>query len=185
MSSSQTAPQAVIFGCSGLTLDETEKRFFADADPYGFILFSRNCETPDQIRSLVDDLRASVGRLDAPVLIDQEGGRVARLAPPHWRAAPSAAIFGKLADNDVQKAGRAAFINALLLAVELSELGIDVDCAPVLDLSFPDGDQVIGDRAFSGDPKVVADLGRRACEGFLEGGVLPVIKHIPGHRRAL
>ena len=185
MSSPQATTQAVIFGCSGLSLKEAEKRFFADADPYGFILFSRNCDTPDQIRKLVDDLRASVGRIDAPVLIDQEGGRVARLTPPHWREAPAAAIFGKLTDNDPEKASRAVFINALLLAFELAELGIDVDCAPVLDLSFPDGDKVIGDRAFSSDPEIISQLGKRACEGFLKGGILPVIKHIPGHGRAL
>ncbi len=181
----QASAQAVIFGCSGPALSEAEQRFFTEANPHGFILFARNCQTPDQIRRLVDDLRSSVARHDAPVLIDQEGGRVARLTPPHWRAAPAAALFGKLAETDPEKAARGAFINARLLAVELAELGIDVDCAPVLDLGHPGGDPVIGDRAFSNDPQIVGQLGKRACEGFIEGGILPVIKHIPGHGRAL
>ncbi|HEX7006363.1 MAG TPA: beta-N-acetylhexosaminidase [Alphaproteobacteria bacterium] len=177
-------PRAVIYGCAGPSLGADEARFFRDADPYGFILFQRNCRTPDQVRALVEALRSTVGRADAPVLIDQEGGRVARLKPPHWRAAPPAAVFGALAEVSIEDARRAVRLNARLLAAELIELGIDVDCAPVLDVPVEGSHDVIGDRAFGRDPALVADLGRAAVEGFLEGGVIPVVKHVPGHGRA-
>lgn len=157
---------------------------FAAADPLGFILFARNCESPAQLSSLVAALRDAVGRADAPVLIDQEGGRVARLGPPHWRKPPAAARFGALAGQGLALARRAVWLNARLIAAELSSLGITVDCAPVLDLALPETHAVIGDRAFGGDPALVAALGRAFCEGLLAGGVLPVIKHIPGHGRA-
>lgn len=175
---------AAIFGCEGLTLSDWEAGFFREADPYGFILFARNCADPAQVSALVAGLRGCVGRADAPVLIDQEGGRVARLRPPHWRAAPPAGAFGALARRDPERARDAVRLNARLLAAELVRLGITVDCLPVLDLPTPGGHEVIGDRAFGGDPDVVALLGRACCEGLLEGGVLPVIKHIPGHGRA-
>ena len=174
----------MIYGCAGPRLAADEARFFRDADPYGFILFQRNCETPDQIRALVGDLRASVGRAGSPVLIDQEGGRVARLKPPHWLAAPPAARFGELARISLAEARRAVRLNARLLAAELIDLGIDVDCAPVLDVPVEGSHDIIGDRAFARDPALVADLGREAIEGFLDGGVLPVVKHVPGHGRA-
>jgi beta-N-acetylhexosaminidase len=177
-------PRAVIYGCAGPRLGADETRFFAAADPYGFILFQRNCQTPDQVRALVDALRASVGRADAPVLIDQEGGRVARLKPPHWRKAPPAAVFGALAATSIEDARRAVRLNAQLLAAELAELGIDVDCAPVLDVPVEGSHDIIGDRAFGRDPALVADLGGAAIEGFLDGGVMPVVKHVPGHGRA-
>ena len=151
----------------------------------GFILFARNVEAPAQVERLVADLRACIGRADAPVLIDQEGGRVARLRPPHWRMAPPAKTFGDIASGDRKAGRRAAYLNAMLLGAELKTLGISVDCAPVLDLREPDAHGVIGDRAFSDDPEATTDLGRAACEGFLASGVLPVIKHIPGHGRAL
>ncbi len=138
---------AVIFGCEGLALTDWERKFFADSDPLGFILFARNCESPEQIRALVSDLRECIGRTDAPVLIDQEGGRVARLKPPHWRAAPAAARFGLLAGRDLALAEQAVRINARLFAAELLDLGITVDCAPVLDLPVPGANDVIGDRA--------------------------------------
>jgi beta-N-acetylhexosaminidase len=179
LSGRKLAPRAVLFGCAGKTLDPHERDFFRDTDPLGFILFARNCETPEQIRSLVADLRASVGRADAPILIDQEGGRVARLRPPHWRLYPSGAQIAALGSN-APEAARAA---ARLIADDLSALGISVDCLPVLDLSFPGADAVIGDRSFGADPDRVAELGRAVCEGLLSGGVLPVIKHIPGHGR--
>lgn len=179
-----TAPLAAILGCGGLHLDDVERRFFADADPLGFILFARNCESPDQVRALVADLRDSVGRADAPVLIDQEGGRVARLKPPHWRAAPAAAAFCDLSKQDRDRAVEAMRLNARLLAAELADLGITVDCAPVLDLPQPEGDPVIGDRACGDTPETAALLGRAQAEGLLAGGVLPVIKHLPGHGRA-
>ena len=175
---------AVIFGCEGLTLTDWERDFFADSNPQGFILFARNCDTPEQIRSLVAELRNSIGRGSAPVLIDQEGGRVARLKPPRWRAAPGAARFGLLARRDPALADQAVRLNARLIAAELLDLGITVDCAPVLDLPTPGANEVIGDRAFGSDPVLVAELGRAFCDGLLAGGVLPVIKHIPGHGRA-
>ncbi len=170
-----------MLGCAGPALTPEERRFFAASDPLGFILFARNCESPAQIRALIGALRDSVGRAEAPILIDQEGGRVQRLGPPHWRKAPSAAALAALAPGKREHAVR---LNARLIAAELAALGITVDCAPVLDLALPETHGVIGDRAFSGDPALVAALGRAYCEGLLAGGVLPVIKHMPGHGRA-
>jgi beta-N-acetylhexosaminidase len=184
LSNDRTAPRAVIFGCAGPSLSDAERRFFRDSDPLGFILFGRNVATPERLRRLVDALRDCVGRADAPILIDQEGGRVARLRPPHWRAAPAAARFGELHRRDPAAAIEAVRLNARLIADELSGLGITVDCAPVLDLLVAGAHEVIGDRAYADDPAVVARLGQGFCEGLLEGGVLPVIKHIPGHGRA-
>ena len=177
-------PRAVIFGCAGPELSDRERRFFADADPLGFILFQRNCVEPVQVRRLIAALRESVGRADAPVLIDQEGGRVMRLKPPHWRAAPAQARFAELAERDANGAREAAYLNARLLAAELAELGITVDCAPVLDLRLPGAHEIIGDRALGAEPGRVVELGRAVAQGLLDGGILPVIKHIPGHGRA-
>ncbi len=177
---------AAIFGCAGPTLTEEEHRFFRDVDPLGFVLFKRNCETADQLRTLVRALRDSVGRPDAPVLIDQEGGRVARLRPPEWRAAPAPGRIGAVAARDRGTALEAARLNATLMGRELADLGINVDCTPVLDLQFPGAHAgVVGDRALGSDPELVAALGRATCEGLLAAGVEPVIKHIPGHGRAL
>jgi beta-N-acetylhexosaminidase len=178
-------PRAVIFGCEGHELGAWERAFFAKTEPLGFILFARNCDNPDQLRGLIASLRDSVGRADAPVLIDQEGGRVRRLRPPHWRDVPAAARFGRLAERDPVKAGEAVRLNARLLAAELAGLGITVDCAPVLDLRQPTTHDAIGDRAYGYDLANVAVLGRAFCDGLLEGGVLPVIKHMPGHGRAV
>ena len=175
------APRAVILGCSGESLSAFERDFFPAADPVGFILFRRNCSSPDQVRELVASLRECVGRDDAPVLIDQEGGRVARLRPPHWRLYPSAARLASLPDPLAERAARIA---ARLIAGDLRRVGITVDCLPVLDLPVEGADPVIGDRAYGSDPDRVARLGRAVCEGLLEGAVLPVIKHIPGHGRA-
>lgn len=177
-------PRAVVFGCAGSRLSPEERDFFRESDPLGFILFARNIESPDQVRGLVADLRSAVGRGDAPVLIDQEGGRVQRLRPPHWKTRPPMRAFGTLARSDPEKAVAAARAAARLIADELGALGIDVDCAPVLDLPAPDGHEIIGDRAFSDDPEIVAALGRAVCEGLSAGGVMPVVKHIPGHGRA-
>lgn len=178
------APSAAIYGCAGLSLTAAEEEFFRAENPLGFILFARNCETPDQVRELVKALREAVGRTDAPVLIDQEGGRVARLKPPHWRAAPPASYFGRMASHDRARAHEALRINTRLLAAELAGLGIDVDCVPLLDLQFPGAHDVIGDRSFGGDPELVAELGRIVCETMLAEGVMPIVKHIPGHGRA-
>ncbi|HEY3912341.1 MAG TPA: beta-N-acetylhexosaminidase [Stellaceae bacterium] len=179
--SSAPAPRAVILGCAGEELSAAERRFFAEADPAGFILFRRNCRAPDQLRRLVEALRDSIGRADAPVLIDQEGGRVARLRPPHWRLYPPAARIGTLPDPEAAEAAR---LGARLIADDLARLGITVDCLPVLDLPVGGADPVIGDRAYGAEPDRVALLGRAVCEGLIEGGVLPVLKHIPGHGRA-
>lgn len=176
--------RAVLFGCSGPKLLPEEAAFFRDSGPWGFILFARNIQTPEQVIELVDDLRDSIGRAAAPVLIDQEGGRVARLTPPHWRKAPPAAVFGNLFQRNPEAAREACHLNARLLADELSALGINVDCVPVLDVPAPGGHQIIGDRAFATNPETVALLGLAQCEGMLQGGVLPVIKHSPGHGRA-
>jgi beta-N-acetylhexosaminidase len=174
-------PRAVIFGCAGAALAPEERAFFRAADPLGFILFQRNCVEPAQLRRLVDQLRASVGRADAPMLIDQEGGRVARLRPPHWRAYPSAARIAALG----AAAPAAARDVARLIADDLDRIGIAIDCLPVLDLPVAGADAVIGDRAYGTAPKPVASIGRAVCEGLLAGGILPVIKHIPGHGRAI
>ncbi len=179
-----TPPGAAIFGCSGTQLTDDERAFFKDADPLGFILFARNIVKPDQVKALVADLREAGGRAEAPVLIDQEGGRVARLPPPHWRDAPPARRFGDLALTDRFVAAEAAALNSRLIAQELRALGIDVDCRPLLDVPATDGHGIIGDRAYGDDPDLVAMLGRAACGGLLAGGVLPVIKHVPGHGRA-
>ena len=174
-------PRAVVLGCAGERLTPDEARFFTAADPLGFVIFGRNCRNRDQLRGLVGELRAAVGRADAPVLIDQEGGRVARLKPPEWRGYPAAGHLARLPDPLAFEAAR---LSARLIADDLSGVGITVDCAPVLDLPTRDADPVIGDRAWGNEPARVARLGRAFCDGLLAGGVLPVIKHIPGHGRA-
>ncbi len=179
-------PLPVILGCLGPTLAPEEREFFRAVDPLGFILFGRNIVDPQQVRGLVDELRATVARADAPVLIDQEGGRVARLKPPHWRTAPPAGKIGAVAaSRGLEEACEAAWLNSRLLADDLVALGIDVDCAPVADVPIPEAHAIIGDRAYSNDAFLVGKIARAAAEGLLEGGVLPVIKHIPGHGRAL
>ncbi len=178
-------PKAVIFGCAGAALTDAERRFFADTQPLGFILFQRNCETPDQLRALVADMRATLGRADAPVLIDQEGGRVARLRPPHWRASPTAGSIGELTARDWIGGIEAARLNAMLIAAELHDAGITINCAPVLDLPIAGAGDAIGDRAFGDNPAVAGALGGAVCGGLMAGGVLPVIKHMPGLGRAM
>jgi beta-N-acetylhexosaminidase len=176
-----STPLAVVLGCSGECLTASERDFFAAADPVGFILFRRNCSSPDQVGDLVASLRGCVGRDDAPVLIDQEGGRVARLRPPQWRRYPSAARLASLSEPSAETAAR---LGARLIADDLARLGITVGCLPVLDLPVPGADPVIGDRAYGKDPERVARLARAVCTGLLDGAVLPVLKHIPGHGRA-
>jgi beta-N-acetylhexosaminidase len=175
----------VIFGCLGTELSSGERQFFRDVQPWGFILFSRNIADRDQVRKLTASLRDCLGDGEAPVLIDQEGGAVARLGPPHWHARPGAARFGKLYEILPESAREAAYLNARLIAGDLSELGINVNCTPVLDLPVAGADPVIGDRAFSKEPAVVIDLGRAVIDGMLDGAVLPVMKHVPGHGRAM
>ena len=175
---------AAILGCSGPTLTREEAAFFRAVKPWGFILFARNIETPDQVRRLVDALRETVGRSDAPVLIDQEGGRVQRLGPPHWGKYPPGRAYGDLSGNDPLLRREITRLGARLLAHDLAALGINVDCVPVLDVPDPAGHEIIGDRAYGKTPDEVALLGRAAAEGLIAGGVLPIIKHIPGHGRA-
>lgn len=185
MPANNTPPAAVLFGCAGPVLSEAERGFFARVDPLGFILFARNIETPEQVRALVAALRASIGRADAPVLIDQEGGRVQRLKPPYWRKAPPGEPFARLAERDMAAAREALRLNFRLIGRELADLGIDVDCAPVLDVPVAGAHDVIGDRAYGRRPALVAELAVQVVEGLLDEGVLPVIKHIPGHGRAM
>jgi beta-N-acetylhexosaminidase len=177
-------PRAVILGCAGPDLTAEERAFFRDVDPLGFILFARNVDTPERTRRLVEDLRSSVARAEAPVLIDQEGGRVARLRLPHWRKAPPARLLGELYARDPEHGLEATRLNSRLLAADVASIGCDVDCLPVLDIAFPETHAVIGDRAYADRPEPVAALGRAAAEGLLAEGVMPVIKHIPGHGRA-
>lgn len=184
-SNSQTPPRAIVFGVSSTTLTDGERQFFHYANPFGFILFQRNCAGPAQVKELVADLRRSVGRPDAPIFIDQEGGRVARLKPPHWPEFPPARIFGQIAERDLELGREATKINAQLIGLELAELGITVNCAPLADLLYKETDKAIGDRAFSADPEIVAECARACAEGLLWAGVLPVIKHLPGHGRTL
>jgi beta-N-acetylhexosaminidase len=179
-----TPPRAVIFGCTGPDLAADERAFFRDADPLGFILFARNVDTPERTYRLVEELRSSVARAEAPVLIDQEGGRVARLRPPYWRKAPPARLLGELYARDPERGLEATRLNSCLLAADVASVGGDVDCLPVLDIGFTETHAVIGDRAYADRPEPVAALGRAAAEGLLAEGVMPVIKHIPGHGRA-
>lgn len=174
---------AFIAGCAATSLSSDEIAFFRDARPWGFILFKRNCDTSDQIRRLCGELRATVG-WTAPILIDQEGGRVQRLGPPHWPAYPTGRTYGAVFARDPEAGRRAARLGARLMASDLAALGIDVDCLPVLDVPVEGAHDVIGHRAYGVTPDVVSDLGRQAAEGLLAGGVLPVIKHVPGHGRA-
>ena len=179
------APAAIIYGCQGLTLTAGEIDLFRRVNPWGFILFKRNVDTPDQVRALVASFREAVGRADAPVLIDQEGGRVQRMGPPHWRAYPNGATYGRLWEIAPDRGREAAFLAARLMAGDLGDCGITVDCLPVLDVPVDGAHDVIGNRAYARDPMVVAALGRAASLGLMAGGVLPVVKHIPGHGRAM
>jgi len=175
---------ACILGCEGLVLSRKERDFFRDVKPWGFILFKRNIENPEQVRALTEALRETIGRDDAPILIDQEGGRVQRMGPPHWPAYPPARTMGDLATNDPLVRREIVRLGARLMAHDLAAVGINVDCVPVLDVPAADGHEIIGDRAYAADVEGVATLGRAAAEGLIAGGVLPVIKHIPGHGRA-
>ena len=174
---------AAIYGCAGHRLTEDERAFFAKARPWGFILFRRNIDTPEQVRALTDGLRAAIGDPDAPILIDQEGGRVQRMGPPHWPKYPPGDAYLK-ATNDPQDARDLVRLGARLIAHDLREVGINVDLAPVLDVPVAGSHDIVGDRAYGQDPQTVALLGRAAAEGLLAGGVLPCIKHMPGHGRA-
>ena len=178
-----TAPNAVIFGVSGIRLTSDERAFLREADPLGFILFGRNCVNAGDIRRLTADLRDALGRDDAPVLIDQEGGRVMRLRPPDWPFAPAARDIGSLYDREPELGISTAENVGRIFGAILVDLGIDVDCAPVLDLGLPETTDAIGDRAYGDDPETVSTLGGAMARGLMREGCLPVIKHLPGHGR--
>ncbi|ALC12303.1 beta-N-acetylhexosaminidase [Sphingopyxis sp. 113P3] len=174
-----------IFGLSGLTLTDDERAFFRDSRPAGYILFGRNIENREQLRRLTDDLRSLDGRTHLPILIDQEGGRVARMKSPEWPDFPSGAAFDDLYERAPASAIEAARLNAMALASMLAEVGITVDCLPLLDVRQPGASDVIGDRALGSEPMRVAALGRAILSGLQDGGVVGIVKHIPGHGRAL
>jgi beta-N-acetylhexosaminidase len=176
--------RAFITGIAGLVPSAEESAFLRAAEPWGFILFRRNVDTPEQVRALVTALRETVGRADAPVLIDQEGGRVQRLGPPHWPKYPPGAAYARLYERDQAAGLKAAKLGARLIAHDLVALGITVDCLPLADVPVSDSDPVIGDRAYGMTPQQVAIIAQAVTDGLMEGGVLPVLKHIPGHGRA-
>lgn len=175
--------RAFITGVSGPALTDAEREFLRDAQPWGVIVFKRNVAEPVALRALTDDIRSVLGR-QAPVLVDQEGGRVQRLGPPHWPKYPPAAAYGRLYDNSRDEGLAAARLGARLIVADLSAAGIDVDCMPLADVPVAEADAVIGDRAFGERPDKVSALAAAFAEGLGEGGVLPVLKHLPGHGRA-
>ncbi|MGK6313537.1 beta-N-acetylhexosaminidase [Neorhizobium sp. DT-125] len=177
--------KAMILGSSGPALTPDEIALYRDERPWGFILFARNCVEPAQIADLVAAMRDAIDRPDAPVLIDQEGGRVQRIRPPMIERYPSAAVLGELYRQDRTKGLRAAWLMSRLHAFDLMKFGINVDCLPVLDVPVEGASNVIGDRAYGFDPKAVADMGKAAAEGLKAGGMLPVMKHMPGHGRGM
>ena len=179
-----TESKAMILGCAGTVLSEDEIRFFRAERPWGFILFARNIGTPQQVIDLVGSMRDCVGRPDAPVFIDQEGGKVQRLRPPVAPNYPSASAIGALHRSDRATGERAAWLLSRLMAFDLRRLGITADCMPVLDVPVEGANDVIGTRAYAKDPETVAALGHAAAHGMIDGGVIPVMKHVPGHGRA-
>ena len=176
---------AAIYGFEGLELTSSERDFFRDADPAGFILFKRNCETRDQMRRLTDSLRELTGRPDLPILIDQEGGRVARMKPPEWTAFPAAERFAQLYRGAPSSAIEAARSNARALGLMLRDVGVNVNALPLLDVRQEGASDIIGDRALGSEPMQVAALGRAVLDGLASAGVVGIMKHIPGHGRAL
>jgi beta-N-acetylhexosaminidase len=179
-----TESQTLILGCAGTSLTREEKSFYRNECPWGFILFARNISEPEQIRDLVAEMRDCIGRPQAPVFIDQEGGRVQRLRPPLAPNYPAGAAFGALYRENEEAGLRAAWLLARLHAFDLLRYGITADCLPVLDVPVEGANDVIGARAYAKDPSIVTALGRAAAEGLMSGGVIPVMKHIPGHGRA-
>ncbi len=175
--------RAFITGLAGPALTDKERAFLREAQPWGFILFQRNVAGPEALRGLIDDVRTTLGRA-APALIDQEGGRVQRLGPPQWLTYPPGAAYGALYDRDREMGLAAAWLGARLIAADLAPLGIDVDCMPIADLPVAGADPVVGDRAYGSEPAKVAAIAKAIAQGLTEGGVLPVVKHIPGHGRA-
>jgi beta-N-acetylhexosaminidase len=175
--------RAFITGIAGLTLTDGERAFLREAQPWGLILFRRNAASPEQLRVLIAETRDVLGR-SAPVLIDQEGGRVQRLGPPHWPAYPPGAAYGSAYDRDREQGIAAARLGARLIAADLFALGIDVDCLPIADVPVQGADPIVGDRAYGSEPGKVAAIAKAVARGLSDGGVLPVVKHMPGHGRA-
>lgn len=175
-----TGTGRTIFGCSGLDLTTDESAFFQEARPWGFILFARNIDRPEQVRRLTSDLRDAVG-YDAPVLIDQEGGRVARMRMPHWREwLPPLDQVARMGNN----AGRSMYLRYRIIADELHKVGIDCNCAPCADLATAETHPILRNRCYAEDPQTVVSIAREVAQGLLDGGVMPVVKHMPGHGRA-
>ena len=177
--------KAFITGLAGTELSATERDFIRAERPWGFILFRRNIDNPAQVAALSAEVRSVVGEGDAPILVDQEGGRVQRFRPPHWPLYPAGASFGQLYQIDPAFGLRAARLSARLIADDLTKVGVTVDCLPLADVPIPAADDVIGDRAYGNDPKTVAAIARAVTQGLQEGGILPILKHIPGHGRAM
>ncbi|HET8973282.1 MAG TPA: beta-N-acetylhexosaminidase [Pseudolabrys sp.] len=177
------AARAFITGLEGLTMSPNERSFVRDARPWGLIIFKRNVSAPDQVTELIQSFRGIVGS-QAPVLVDQEGGRVQRLGPPHWPAYPPGARYGEIYDREPAAGIAAARLAGHLIAADLRPLGIDVDCLPIADVPAAGGDPVIGDRAYGSEPGKVAKIAKAIADGLQAGGVLPVLKHLPGHGRA-
>ncbi len=177
--------KAFICGCEGTQLNADEREFLYSYKPAGLILFSRNVESKEQLKRLCADFRKAVGRLDAPVLVDQEGGRVQRLKPPVWEKYPPAGLYGKLFEYDQDLAKRGAFLGAYLIGRDLAEVGISMNCLPVLDVPIKGASNVIGDRAYSDLPETISTLGNEVIRGSLAAGITPVMKHMPGHGKAL
>ena len=176
--------KAIIFGVAGQELLPEEKKFFAEAKPLGFILFSRNIFDKKQVASLIRELRTTIDNPYAPIFIDQEGGRVCRFKAPTWYTPPPASVFGKIANKNLSDAKEALRLNTTLIALDLIELGVSSDTIPVLDVLNDDTHNVIGDRAYSSNKSIVTELGQIICETLTEFGIAPIIKHIPGHGRA-
>ena len=174
-------PIPVVFGIKGLKLNQKEKKFFKKSNPLGFILFERNCKTITQTKLLVKELKEITSHNHTMIMIDQEGGRVQRLKKPNWKSYPSAKYFGDKADADLKKTKKIVLKNSIKIAKDLKYLGINMNCAPVLDVKYDFTNNIIGDRAFSSNPKVVSELGKVFCNGHKKVGVIPIIKHIPGH----
>lgn len=176
---------SAILGCEGLRLSSSEKAFLRDLMPWGFILFSRNIESKDQVRALIDDFKEALGCDDIPVLIDQEGGRVSRLSAPVWRSPPAPTVFPALYASNPEAALEATYLNYRLIAHDLKILGVNVDCAPMLDVPVAGAHAIMTERALGSDVETVCAIGRAVVAGLVAGGVAPVVKHGPGHGRAI
>ena len=177
--------KAFIAGCTGMELSEAEADFFRKEQPWGFIIFAHNIEDREQVSALTSQMRECVGRDDAPILIDEEGGRVQRLRPPHWLSNPPGQVLGKIYERDANDGKRAAWLLSRLIAHDLLEIGVNVDCLPILDVPVEGVSDAIGDRAYSRDVDIISEIGQSVVDGLMAGGVLPIVKHMPGHGRAI